>query len=88
MESWNNTRNVYDAYMQWVEYSLLTNVQEMTSLRHGCTDTAEWLERNTDELTHVSLKKIVDEGDDKSFDFNQVNYLRVNNAIDKCVLRI
>ena len=84
MESWSNMASIYDAYIQWIEYSLLTKVQEITLLRHGCTHTAEWLERNTDELTHVTLKKIVDQ----SFDFNQVNYLRVNNAIDKCGLRI
>ena len=34
MQSWNNIKNEYDAYIQWIDYSLLTNVQEMTSLRH------------------------------------------------------
>ena len=29
MESWSNMNNEYDAYIQWIEYSLLTNVQEM-----------------------------------------------------------
>ena len=67
-------KNKYDAYMQWIEYSLLTNVQVMTPLRHGCTHTAEWLETNTDELTYVSLKKIVDGQNAQSFDFHQVNY--------------
>ena len=46
----------------------------MTSLRHGCTHIAEWLEPNTDELTRVTLKKIVDEQNDQLFDFHQVNY--------------
>ena len=64
----------YDVYIQWIEYSLLTNIQEMTSLRHGCTHIAEW---TTNELTRVTLKKIVDEGDSQSFDFHQVNYSRV-----------
>ena len=73
MESWSNTKNVYDAYIQWIEYSLLTNIQEMTSLRHGCTHIAEWLEPNTVVLTRVSLKKIVDEQNDQLFDFHQVN---------------
>ena len=59
MESWRNVINKYDAYIQWIEYSLLMNVREMTSLRHGCTHTAEW---TTNELTRVSLKKIVGEG--------------------------
>src|SRR6185437_11634693 len=71
MESWNNTRNEYDAYIQWIEYSLLMNVREMASLRHGCTHIAEW---TTNELTLVSLKKIVGERDDQLFDFHQVNY--------------
>ena len=65
MESWRNMGNEYDAYIQWIEYSLLSNVQEMTSLRHGCTHIADW---TADELTRVSLKKIVND------DFHQVNY--------------
>ena len=69
MESWSNVNVIdrYNAYIQWIEYSLLMNVREMTSLRHGCTHTAN-------ELTRVSLKKIVGEGDDQLFDFHQVNY--------------
>src|SRR5436853_2536124 len=31
MESWSNTEHEYDAYIQWIEYSLLTNIQEMYS---------------------------------------------------------
>src|SRR6185295_19473082 len=50
MESWKNMNNKYDAYIQWIKYSLLTNVQEVTSLHHGCTHAAEWLEPNTDKL--------------------------------------
>ena len=61
--------DVYDAYIQWIEYSLLTNVQEMTSLRHGCTHAADWLELIATEPTRVKLKKIAD---DQSFDFYQV----------------
>src|SRR6185437_2480773 len=67
MESWRNTGNKYDAYIQWIEYSLLTNIQEMTSLHHGCTHIADW---RTNELTRVTLKKIVDEQNNH---FNQVN---------------
>ena len=74
MESWNNTWNEYDAYIQWIDYSLLLNIQEMTSLRHGCTHTAEWLGSKTNELTRVSLKKIVND------DFRQVNYFQVQNT--------
>ena len=71
MESWSNIKRELDAYIQWIEYSLLMNVQQMTSLRHGCTHTAEW---TTNELTRVTLKRIVDEGNDQLFDFHQVNY--------------
>ena len=75
MESWSNVENKYDAYIQWIEYSLLTDVREMTSLRHGCTHVADWLEPRTEESTRVMLKKIVDEQDNQLFDFHQVNYL-------------
>jgi hypothetical protein len=71
MESWDNMKNEYDAYIQWIEYSLLTNIQEMTSLRHGCTHIADLTMNGS---TKVTLKMIVDEGDNQSFDFHQVNY--------------
>ena len=75
MESWKNTSSKDDAYLQWIEYSLLSNVQKMTSLRHGCTHIAEW---TTNGLTHVTLKKIVD---DQLFDFHQVNYFTCKRRI-------
>ena len=84
MESWSNVKNKYDAHIQWIEYSLLINIQEMTSLHHGCTHIAEWLEPDTDGLTRVTLKKIVDRDDQ----FYQVINSRVNNEIDKCISRI
>ena len=64
-------RNEYDAYIQWIEYSRLANIQEMTSLRHGCTHMADLLELTADGPTRVALKRIAD---DQSFDFHQVNY--------------
>jgi len=59
-----------------VKYNLLSNIQEMTSLllRHGCTHIADWLDKDTTELTQVTLKKIADEGDDQSLDFHLVKY--------------
>ena len=72
MKSWSNMTWKYDAYIQWIEYSLLMNVRKMTSLRHGCTHIADW------QSTRVTLKMIVD---NESFDFHQVNYSRVNNAM-------
>ena len=84
MESWSNVIKIYDAYIQWIEYSLLTNVREMTSLRHGCTHIAEYLELTTNELTRVTLKKIVDEGDDQ---FYQVNYFTCK-IINVCIKQI
>ena len=73
MESQSNVENKYDSYIQWIEYYLLTNIQEMTSLRHGCTHIADLAMNGS---TRVTLKKIVDEGggiDNQSFDFHQVN---------------
>ena len=78
MESWSNTRHEYDAYIEWIEYSRLSNIQEMTSLRrHGCTHIAD-LTMNY-EMTKVTLKMIEN---NQSSDFYQVNAI---NAIDKCV---
>jgi len=74
MESWSNTRNEHDAYIQWIEYSLLTDVREMTSLRQGCTLVAEWLDPVINELTRVALKQI---DDTQSLDLYQVNYFTV-----------
>ena len=71
MESWKNIRNENDAYIQWIEYSLLTDVQEMTSLRHGCTHIADLTMSGS---TRVTLKMIVDGQNVQSFDFYQVNY--------------
>src|SRR6185437_2031313 len=67
MESWSNVKNKdgHDAYVHWIEYSLLMNVRKMTSLHHGCTHIAEWLEPTTHKLIRVSLKKIVGSGDDQ-----------------------
>ena len=81
MESWKNTKNEYDAYIQWIEYSLLMNVRKMTSLRHGCTHIADLTMNGS---TSVSLKMIVDN------DFHQVNYFTCKqcNAIDKCLTSI
>ena len=73
---------IYIRHIQWIDYSLLTNVQEMMSLRHGCTHIAECLESTTNELTRVTLKKIVVEQNDQLFDFHQVNCS--NRIIDVC----
>ena len=71
MESWSNMKHEYDGYIQWVEYSRLTDVREMTSLRHQyqCTHIASWLDPTTNELIHVTLKQI---DDAQSLDFYQV----------------
>ena len=79
MASWRNVKNKYDAYIQWIEYSLLMNVRKMTSLRHECTHIADLTMNGS---TRVTLKMIVD---NESFDFHQVNYFTCKqcNAIDK-----
>ena len=91
MESWSNTKHEYDAYIQWIEYSLLTNVREMTSLHHGCTHVAEWTTNELTRMTLVTLKKIVDEQNDQLFDFNQVNYFMCKMQIiftNVCIARL
>src|SRR6185369_9546822 len=75
MESWGNVKNAYDAYIQWIEYSLLTNIQEMTSLCHGYTHIADLTMNGS---TRVTLKKIAD---NESFDFHQVNYFTCKHAM-------
>ena len=79
MESWSNVKNVYDAYIQWIEYSLLMNVRKMTS-RYGCTHIADLTMNGS---TKVTLKKIGDKGDYQSFDFHQVNYFtcKMQNSV-------
>jgi hypothetical protein len=75
MKSWNNINKDYwaDSYIRWIEYTQLTNVREGTSLYHGCTHMANWLEPPTNELERVVLKKIVDGQNAQLFDFYQVN---------------
>jgi len=79
-ESWSNVKVESDAYIQWIEYSILTHVQEMTSLRRECTHRAYWVEPTMRELVRVIFKKIVDGQNAQSFDFYQVNYFTRNNA--------
>src|SRR5207248_10357036 len=69
MESWSNMKHEYDVYIQWVEYSQLTDVREMTSLCHQCTHIASWLDLTTNGLILVTLKQI---DDAQSLDFYQV----------------
>ena len=69
-------KNKYDAYIQWIEYSRLTDVREMTPLCHQCTHIASWLDPTTNELIHVTLKRI-DDGDAQSLNFYQVIISRV-----------
>ena len=80
MKSWSNIRNEYESYyIQWIEYSRLTDIQEKSLLDRGWTHTANWLEPTgkypyKDELIRVTLKKVVDGQNALLFDFYQVNY--------------
>src|SRR5580765_764426 len=66
MKSWNNISNTCESYyIQWIEYSRLTDIQEKSLLDHGCTHAATWLEPTgkypyVDDVIRVTLKKIVD----------------------------
>ena len=82
MKSWSNTRHEADAYIQWIEYSQLLNVQEATLLRHEGTHIADWIEPATNKLVQVILKMIVNGQNSQSFDFHQVGFFQtVNNII-------
>ena len=52
----------------------MTDVREMTSLRHQCTHIASWLDPTTNELIHATLKQI---DDAQSLNFYQVITSRV-----------
>ena len=58
MESWKNTSNENDVYIQWIEYSRLRNVQEMTLLCYGCTynNKTDWIANGS---TRVALKMMI-----------------------------
>ena len=71
---------------------LSTDVHVMTSLHHGCTHVAEWLDPTINKLIRVTLKQI-GIGDAQSLDFHQVNYftcklcnrqVRIMRLIDQC----
>ena len=75
MESWSNVEKDDDAYIQWIEYSLLRGVREMTLLRHGCTFIADWLEAKTNESARLTLKRI---GNTQSLDFQKYENININ----------
>jgi hypothetical protein len=72
--------NTSDAYIRWIEYTQLTNVQEETSLHHECTHMADLLEASQNELMQVILKKVVDGKNSQLFDFYQVNRVPVKSV--------
>ena len=80
MKSWNNIKRSDESYyIQWIEYSRLTDIQEESLLDRGCTHAANWLEPTgkypyVDDVIRVTLKKVVDGQNAQLFDFNQVNY--------------
>ena len=76
MESWFNVKSEYDAYIQWIDYSLLTDIQQMIPLCHGCTHLANWLDPTINKQIKVMLKQI---NDTQSLDFHQVNYFTCKN---------
>ena len=67
--------HIYDGYLQWVEFSQLNNVHEMSLLDHGCSHVADWKRPTAkrDQLIKVLLKTIVGGEDAQSYDFNLVN---------------
>ena len=68
---------VRDNYLQWIESSHLQDLREASSsssLDYGCTHVAEWSRPSSSYSITVMLKKIVDEPNAQSFDFNKVRY--------------
>ena len=71
MKSWSNIKRETESYyLQWIEYSRLTDIQEESLLDRGRTHAANWLEptRKGDELVRVTLKKVVDGQNAQLFD--------------------
>jgi hypothetical protein len=80
MKSWgNNINTTSDFYIQWIEYTQLTDVREETLLHRGCTHVANWLP-STGGLISVAFKKIVDGENAQLFDFYQVNKYSVRGV--------
>ena len=81
-KSWSNIQQHKESYyIQWIEYSRLTYIQEKSLLERGCTHAANWLEPTAyegDKLIRVTLKKIVDGRNAQLFVF----FIETNN---KCI---
>jgi len=75
MKSWNNAKQYNDSYIQWIDYSQLTNIEQTSALKFECTHTADWSQTTYrgDQLIKVMFKKIADGQNSQSFDFSQVN---------------
>jgi len=65
-----------DSYLQWIEFSQLTNIQKASALNHECSHTADWSEPTAEgsRIVKVVIKEIVTAQDAQSFDFCQVIY--------------
>jgi len=83
MKSWKNMIHIYDGYLQWVEFSQLNNVHEMSLLDHGCSHVADWTRpaAGRNQLIKVLLKKIIGGEDAQSYDFNMVIHLFNKHSI-------
>ena len=85
MKSWNSVGTPIDSYIQWIEFTQLTNIQEELSLEHECTHVAEWLEPTIDGVCkRKTMIKMITEGQNaEMFDFNQVKVYAVKNISNK-----
>ena len=75
----NNFLDLYlmesDNYSRRIEYSQLTNIQEMPLLQHGYTHIANLSEGTADKSISLILKKVVDRLNAESYNFHQVSIL-------------
>jgi hypothetical protein len=73
-KSWDNVRCIQDNYLQWIDSAQLRNVDRPPP-DYECEYIADWVQPSTDEdkPIEVMLKRIVDEWNIQTFDFNKVN---------------
>src|SRR5438128_11676854 len=64
MKTWFDMKKSSDNHIQWIEFSQLTNIQEILILQNGCTHIADWLVNQRSILAVkprlAILKKIID----------------------------
>jgi len=68
---------ISDRYIEWIEFSQLTNIKQKPFLGHKCNFIADWLERTAYDVKplKVMLKKVAVGYNTKAFDSYKVNMI-------------